>query len=67
MVKAFAGKYKSELSVMNSGEHWVHTKSQISHLKMLLQYELNQTLMLDLLISDSKFNGKEKDELIIFF
>lgn len=56
---------------MNSGEHWVHTKSQISHLnshlKMLLQDELNQTLMLDLLISDSKFNGKEKDEFIIFF
>lgn len=52
---------------MNGGEHCVHTKSQISHLKMLLQDELNQTLMLDLLISDSKFNGKEKDEFIIFF
>lgn len=52
---------------MNGGEHWVHTKSQISHLKMLLQDELNQTLILDLLISDSKFNGKEKDEFIIFF
>lgn len=52
---------------MNGGEHWVHTKSQISHLKMLLQDELNQTLILDLLISDSKFNGKEKDEFIYLF
>ena len=34
-VKAFADKYKSKLSVMNGGEHWAHTKSQISHLKML--------------------------------
>jgi len=35
--------------------------------KNVVQYELNQTLMIDLLISDSKFNGKEKDEFIVFF
>lgn len=55
------------MSVMNGGKHWIYAKSQISHLKMLLQDELNQTLMLDLLISDLNFNGKEKDEFIVFF
>ena len=40
-VKAFADKYKCKLSVMNGGEHWFHTKSQILHLKTSLYDELN--------------------------